>query len=303
MSFPHPVTRAPDSRFDGLPGFGFAPHFVDDLPGFKGLRIHYLDEGPAAAPRTFLCLHGNPSWSYLWRKMIPVFTASGARVVAPDLPGFGRSDQPLEDDAHTFHFHRDVLLTLIRQLDLKNITLVCQDWGGILGLTLPHQEPSRFARLLVMNTTLATGDAPLPKGFQDWRAWSNAQEDMDVPRLFRRMAPMAGPAELAAYGAPFPDRSHKAALRRFPNMVPDSLDAEGAAVSREAREFWLNEWTGQTFMAIGLQDPVLGPATMPGLAQIIRRCPPPLEVPQGGHMLPEWGEAIAHTALKAFGDV
>lgn len=235
--------------------------------------------------------------------MIPVFTASGARVVAPDLPGFGRSDQPLHDDVHSFHFHRDILLTLIRQLDLKHITLVCQDWGGILGLTLPHQEPARFQRLLVMNTTLATGDAPLPAGFQAWRAWSNAQADLDVPRLFARMAPNATPAERAAYGAPFPDRSHKEALRRFPNMVPDSLDAEGAAVSREAREFWLNEWTGQSFMAIGMQDPVLGPATMPGLARLIRRCPPPLEIPHGGHMLPEWGEEIARTALQAFGDV
>ena len=230
---------APDDRFASLQGFGFAPHFVDDLQGFKGLRLHYLDEGPADAPRTFLCLHGNPSWSYLWRKMIPVFTASGARVVAPDLPGFGRSDQPLDDAVHTFHFHRDVLLAFLRQLDLKTVTLVCQDWGGILGLTLPHAEPARFARLLVMNTTLATGDVALPEGFQAWRAWSNAQADMDVPRLFARMAPMASAEERAAYGAPFPDRSHKAALRRFPNMVPDSLDAEGAAwldVKREVMD-------------------------------------------------------------------
>lgn len=303
MRFTHPVTRAPDDRFENLPGFGFAPHFALDLPGFKGLRLHYLDEGPADAPRTFLCLHGNPSWSYLWRKMIPVFTGSGARVVAPDLPGFGRSDQPLDDAVHTFDFHRDVLLAFVRQLDLKHVTLVCQDWGGILGLTLPHAEPARFARLLVMNTTLATGDVALPEGFQAWRAWSNAQDDMDVPRLFARMAPMASADERAAYGASFPDRAHKAALRRFPNMVPDSLDAEGAAVSREAREFWLNEWTGQTFMAIGMQDPVLGPATMPALQQIIRRCPPPLIVGEGGHMLPEWGEDIARAALKAFGDV
>ena len=303
MPFPHPLTRAPEDRFRHLPGWDFVPRFTDSLPGFDGLRLHYVDEGPADAPRTVLCLHGNPSWSYLYRKMIPVFRAAGARVVAPDLPGFGRSDQPVDDAVHTFSFHRGVLLAFLRQLDLRQVTLVCQDWGGILGLTLPPAEPDRFTRLLVMNTTLATGDVALPKGFQDWRAWSNAQADMDVPRLFTRMAPLATPAEQAAYGAPFPNRIHKAALRRFPNMVPDSLDADGAAVSREAREFWLNEWTGQTFMAIGMKDPVLGPATMPKLAQIIRRCPPPLEIPDGGHMLPEWGEDIARQALKAFGDV
>lgn len=302
MTFPHPVTRAPDDRFRALPGWTFAPRFADRLPGFEGLRLHYVDEGPADARHTFLCLHGNPSWSYLYRKMIPVFAASGGRVVAPDLPGFGRSDQPLDDAVHTFRFHRAVLLAFLRHLDLRNITLVCQDWGGILGLTLPVDEAPRFARLLVMNTTLATGDAALPKGFQDWRAWSNSQADLDVPRLFTRMAPNASAAEHAAYGAPFPDRAHKAALRRFPDMVPDSLDADGAEVSRQAREFWMNEWNGQSFMAIGMKDPVLGPATMPKLARLIRRCPPPLEIPDGGHMLPEWGEDIARAALASFGD-
>ena len=126
--------RTPEDRFTNLPGYGFAPNYVDTLPGYEGLRVHYIDEGSKDADRTFLCLHGQPSWSYLYRKMIPVFADSGARVIAPDWLGFGRSDKPVEDSAYTFNFHRNMMLALIRHLDLTNITLVVQDWGGLLGL-------------------------------------------------------------------------------------------------------------------------------------------------------------------------
>ncbi len=129
--------RTPEKRFEQLPGFPYEPHYVDSLPGYEGLRAHYLDLGPKDAPRTFLCLHGEPTWSYLYRKMIPVMLESGARVIAPDFFGFGRSDKPVHDSAYTFHFHREFLLRFLEHVAPSNITLVVQDWGGTLGLTLP----------------------------------------------------------------------------------------------------------------------------------------------------------------------
>jgi haloalkane dehalogenase/tRNA(adenine34) deaminase len=293
--------RTPDSRFADLPGYSFAPHYLEDLAGFAGLRLHYLDEGPGKAAQTFLCLHGQPTWSYLYRKMLPVFTAAGHRVVAPDFFGFGRSDKPLDDQVYTFSFHRQTLVRFIERLDLSNLTLVCQDWGGLLGLTLPMDMPGRFARLLVMNTALATGDVPLGKGFLDWRAWSNAHPDMDVAALLGRACPRLTPGERNAYGAPYPEARYKGGVRRFPNLVPDNPDSEGAALSRRARDFWRTEWNGQTFMAVGMKDPVLGPPAMAALRKIIRNCPPPYEVAEGGHFLQEWGEEVARRALAQFG--
>ena len=293
--------RTPDERFANLPGFPFKPHYLDDLPGYRGLRLHYLDEGPARAAMVFLCLHGQPTWSYLYRKMVPVFSAAGHRSIVPDLFGFGRSDKPVEDAVYTFDFHRDMLLRLVERLDLHNVTLVCQDWGGLLGLTLPMDLPGRFSRLLVMNTALGTGDVPLGDGFIAWRAFSNKNPDMDIAKLMQRACPMLTAAECAAYGAPYPDASYKAGVRRFPNLVPDNPDAGGAALSRRARTWWQNQWQGQTFMAVGMQDPVLGPPVMNALRRLIRGCPPPYEVAAGGHFLQEWGEEVAGRALAAFG--
>jgi haloalkane dehalogenase len=293
--------RTPDERFARLPGFAFAPHYLEGLAGFEGLRVHYLDEGPRDARHTFLCLHGQPAWSYLYRKMIPVFAAAGARVVVPDLIGFGRSDKPDDEAYFTFTRHRDMLRAFVERLDLANLTLVCQDWGGILGLTLPMEMPARFARLLVMNTALGTGDVPLGKGFLEWRAWSNQHPDMDIARLMKRAVPKLSDAEAAAYAAPFPDASYKAGVRRFPNLVPDSPDADGAPVSRRARDWLRTQWSGQTFMAVGAMDPVLGPPVMNNLRKQIRGCPEPYVVPDAGHFVQEWGEDIAQRALRAFG--
>lgn len=294
--------RTPDARFAGLPGYAFAPHYIEGLAGFAGIRIHYLDEGPRDAEHTFLCLHGQPTWCYLYRKMIPVFAGAGARVIAPDLIGFGRSDKPGDDAFYTFTRHRDMLLAFVERLDLSGITLVCQDWGGILGLTLPMDMPTRFGRLLVMNTALCTGDVPLGKGFLDWRAWSNRNPDMDIAKLMKRAVAQFSDAEAAAYAAPFPDATYKAGVRRFPNLVPDNPDADGAAISRRARDWWRAEWAGRTFMAVGATDPVLGLPVMNHLRKLIRGCPEPYVVPDAGHFVQESGEKIAREALRAFGE-
>jgi len=292
------LLRTPEERFRDLPGYPWEPRYFDDLPALKGLRVHYLDEGPPRAPLTALCLHGNPSWSYLYRHMIPVFTAAGLRVVAPDLIGFGRSDKPSEATWHTFGKHRAMLMRFVERLDLRNILLVCQDWGGLLGLTLPHEMPGRFTRLLVMNTGLGTGQ--VTEGFRQWRAYSNSQDDLPVGRLLARGKPDMTAAEIAAYDAPFPNASFKAALKAFPNLVPDGDAAPGAAISRRAQDFWHYEWAGDSFMAIGMKDPVLGEGPMRALQQSIRGCPPPMEVAEGGHFVPEWGAPIARAALRHF---
>jgi pimeloyl-ACP methyl ester carboxylesterase len=295
-----PALRTPDERFKDLPDWPYAPKWLEPLG--DGLRMHFIDEGPRDAAATVLCLHGNPSWGYLYRHMIPVFLAAGLRVVAPDLIGFGRSDKPADEAWHGFDRHRRSLLSFVDALDLRQLMLVCQDWGGILGLTLPMAMPDRFTRLLVMNTTLGTGT--VTEGFRQWRDYSNSQPDLGVGKLLRRGKREMSEAEAAGYDAPFPDASFKAALRAFPNLVPDVLTmgeaAPGAAISLAAAEFWQQRWTGDSFMAVGEQDPVLR-LTMQALQSLIRGCPPPMSVAAAGHFVPEWGAPIAQAALASSG--
>jgi tRNA(adenine34) deaminase len=272
--------RTADSAFDKLPGYPWPANYVSDLPSLSGLRLHYLDEGRQdtqtdSTQTTYLCLHGNPAWSYLYRKMLPIFLEAESRVVAPDLIGFGKSDKPKRDSVHTFEFHRNSLLELVEALDLHNVVLVVQDWGGILGLTLPMQAPQRYRALVAMNTLLATGTEPLSKGFLDWREMCRKKPNFDVGRLLGR-----------------------AALRAFPNRVPDSPDAPGAAISRLAEEFWRSSWQGQAVMAVGALDPVLGPQVMARLRSQIRGCPEPIILPSSGHFVQEQGEALAAQVLE-----
>ncbi len=292
--------RTPDDRFRDLPDFPYQPEYIENLKGYEGLRLHYVDAGPRDAEHVFLCLHGEPTWSYLYRRMIPVFTAAGHRAVAPDFFGFGRSDKPVAEDAYTFDFHRQTLLAFIERLDLENITLVCQDWGGLLGLTLPMAMPARIIRLLIMNTTIGTGDYQLSQGFLDWRAWVRQNPDLSPGRLMQLTCPHLTEAESAAYDAPFPDTRYKAGVRRFPEMVPDREDAPGADISRAARDWLRNRWKGPVFMAVGMQDPVLGPPVMAALQRIVAGCPEPYEHAEAGHFVQEWGDDIATRALAAF---
>lgn len=296
------VVRTPDDRFESLPDWDFTPHYIDTLEAYEGLRVHYVDEGPKDAERVFLCLHGQPSWAYLYRKMIPEFAASGARVIAPDWLGFGRSDKPMADDVYGFHFHRNMMLAFIEALNLRNVTLVVQDWGGVLGLTLPQDCPDRIARILVMNTALAIG-TPAGKGFNDWRAYNKANPDMDIAALMKRATPILSDDEAAAYAAPFPDVTYKAGVRRFPDMVMTDPNMEGVATSKAAVQFFQTDWRGDSFMAIGMQDPVLGPPVMEWLKSVIKGCPEPLKVEDAGHFVQEWGGPIATAAMKHWGDI
>lgn len=291
------VLRTPDERFERAGRLPWAPQYLEGLRGYEGLRMHLVDEGPRGAGDVFLCLHGEPTWAYLYRKMAPVFLGAGARVVMPDLFGFGRSDKPVDDAAYTFGFHRGALLALLERLDLRGVTLVCQDWGGILGLTLPMEMPERFARLLVMNTALPVGEALSP-GFAAWKAYAKSDPDLPVAGLLALSSPgVLSPPDLSAYAAPFPDARYKAGVRRFPEIVPVEPGMEGADLCRRARDWLHTTWNGPVRMAVGMRDPVLGPPVMAALREHLRGCPPPLEVPEAGHFVQEWGEPIARWAL------
>ena len=294
--------RTPEDRFSAIPDFDFPVCYVDDLPGYEGLRSAYIDAGPADADRVFLCQHGEPSWSFLYRRMIPVFLETGARVICPDFLGFGRSDKPVNQADYSFDFHRNWLIALVERLDLKNITLVVQDWGGLIGLTLPVAPgmADRIARLIVMNTGIGTGASPGP-GFMMWKAYAASTPDLPIGALIARGTPHLTAAEIAAYDAPYPDASYKAGAQIFPSLVPIEPDMAGAAIGRAAAEFWSQRWAGPSFMAVGAADPVLGPTQMEALRKQIRGCPPPMMIEDGGHFVQEWGEPIARAAIAAFG--
>ena len=292
--------RTPEERFRNIPNFPYEPHYIKNLNGYEVLRMCYYDEGPKDSKEVFLCLHGEPTWSFLYRKMIPVFLEGGYRIVAPDFFGFGRSDKPIKDEIYTFDFHRNSLIEFIKLLNLDNLTLLGQDWGGILGLTLPMEFPTRFKRLILMNTILGTGDFEISDGFKAFRAFMSNTPDIDAGRLIRSVTQHLTTEEVAAYNAPFLDIKYKAGIRRFPQLVPTSYDAPGAEISRKARDWFQDEWTGESFMAIGMADPVLGPPMMEILRGMIPGCPKPMEIKEAGHFVQEWGDKVAKEALKAF---
>ena len=230
------VLRTPDARFADLPGFPFAPNFAHIHAGVgkQTLRMHYVDEGPrAAAP--VLMLHGEPSWSYLYRKMIPIVAAAGNRVIAPDLVGFGRSDKPAERSDYSYQRHVDWLTDFVCTLDLKSITLVCQDWGGLLGLRLVAAMPERFARVVAANTFMPTGDSKPGAAFLAWREFSQTVPVFPTGQIVAKgTVKSLSAAEQAAYDAPFPDESFKAGARAFPALVPASPDDPAAEPNRQA---------------------------------------------------------------------
>lgn len=296
---PIDALRTPDDRFTDLPDFPCAPNYITDLRGYEGLRAHYLDLGPRDADQTFLCLHGQPTWSFLYRKMIPVLLESGARVLAPDLFGFGRSDKPVQDPVYTFHFHRDFLLRFVERMNIRNITMVVQDWGGTLGLTLPVDSGfrARLSRLLVMNTVLPIGE-PLGPHFYEWRSLVRSMPDPPVGQLMRGAEPSLSDRDTSAYDAPFPHARFKAGVRTFPDLAMVKPSMEGVAEAREAARFWAQDWSGQSFMAIGANDPDM--ATMRSLRTGIRGCPEPMILPEAGHFVQEHGEVVARAAVEAF---
>lgn len=245
-----PLLRTPDERFANLSDFPFAPRYVE----INGVRVHYVDEGEG---ETILCLHGEPTWAYLYRKMIPIL-AEQHRVVAMDFIGFGRSDKFSDPEDYTFDMHRSTIASFIQALDLEGITAVVQDWGGILGLCVVARMPDRFSRLVIMNTGLPTGDVPASEGFMKWRAYATSTPDLPCGTIVRRSAVNRESITdeiVAAYDAPFPDVSYKAGAQMFPRLVPIEPDQAGAAQMRETRDA-LSRWAKPALVMFSDGDPV-----------------------------------------------
>lgn len=291
--------RTPEARFANLPGYPWVAHHVSDLPALAGLRLHCLDEGPKDAPLTWLCLHGSPAWSYLYRYFVPVFTAAGHRVVVPDLVGFGKSDKPKKDAFHTLAWHRQVLLELVERLGVRRAVLVVQGDAGALGMALPPRMPERFVGVLALNAWMGAGGVALPQGFEDWQVFCARKPLFGVGRLIARAQPSLSAAECAAYDAPFPDRGYRAALRAFPALLASAQQIEADA-GHTLQQFWQHRWAGRSLLVAGAQDPVFGPQAMATLQHQVRASPAPLVLPEAGHFLPEQGAQLALRAVKYF---
>lgn len=245
------ILRTPDERFANLPGYPFEPHYVE----VDGLRIHYVDEGPPDIDPVLL-LHGEPSWSYLYRRLIPILATAGHRTIAPDLVGFGRSDKPASREDYTYQHHVDWLTGLISTLDLRNITLVCQDWGGLLGLRIAAEHEDRFSRIVAANTFLPTGDTRPSRAFLAWQLYSQRAPIFRASDIVSRGCVSQLTTEVTtAYDAPFPDERYAAGARQFPLLVPTTPDDPATIPNRRAWEI-LRRWQKPFLCAFSDSDPI-----------------------------------------------
>jgi len=251
--------RTPDERFADLPDYPFAPHYVDVAPD---LRMHHVDEGPADA-KPVLMLHGEPTWSYLYRSMVPVFAGAGFRAVAPDLIGFGKSDKPTRLADYSYQQHMDWLTAWLEAVDLRGITLICQDWGSLLGLRLAAENADRFDRIVVANGFLPTGDRDPGIAFKVWRAFATYSPLFPIGRIVDTGTKRSlSAAERRAYDAPFPGSAYKAGARAFPRLVPISTHDPATPANRAAWEV-LGQWEKPFLTLFGRHDPILGKADKP----------------------------------------
>ena len=277
------ILRTPDERFVNLPDYNFAPNYIEVVD----LRIHYIDEGPRDAEPVLL-LHGEPSWSYLYRKMIPIIASAGYRVVAPDLVGFGRSDNPASRADYTYQRHVDWMLAVIASLDLRRITLFGQDWGGLIGLRLAAENEQCFSRIVASNTFLPTGDIPPGEAFLGWQRFSQEAPTFHAGGIVKGGCVVKPSAEvIAAYNAPFSDDRYLAGARQFPLLVPTTPDDPASAANRAAWEV-LKRWQKPFLTAFSDSDAITRggdrffQATIPGTKN-----QPHTTITEAGHFLQE----------------
>ena len=292
--------RTPDERFANLPDYPFEPHYMQIPDGEGGtLRVHYVDEGPSDAEPVLL-LHGEPSWSFLYRKMIPIIARAGFRVIAPDLVGFGRSDKPTEMSDYSFQRLVDWTASVMNQLDLQQINLFGQDWGGLIGLRLAAENEARFARLIMGNTGLPTGDHKMPEAFLKWQTFTQRVKKLPVRRILQNSCVSTLSRDvLAGYEAPFPDGSYQAGARILPSLVPTSPDDPATAANRRAWQV-LMRWQKPVLLTFSDSDPI----TAGGDRVFLKLVPgtkgqPHTTIKDAGHFLQEdKGEELAHVMVN-----
>lgn len=274
--------RTPEARFADLPDYPFAPHYTEVLGG----RMHHIDAGPATAD-PIVCLHGEPSWCYLYRHFVPVLAREN-RVLCPDLFGFGKSEKPSRITDYTFRFHFEALQAWFNELALERVTLVVQDWGGLLGLSVLGAEPERFARVVIMNTFLPTGDRPMPAAFKVWKAFALHSPVFTISRVIRMgTARPMDPAVVKAYDAPFPAKRFKAGARAFPAIVPAAAEDPGVVEMQQARDV-LSRWTKPSLVLWSDKDPIMRGADRWFNSHIPSRKDAPVEtIRNAGHFLQE----------------
>ncbi|MCG8490199.1 MAG: haloalkane dehalogenase [Sneathiellales bacterium] len=292
--------RTPDERFENLDGYAYSPNYleIEDTEG-GSLRLHYVDEGPKDG-EIVLLMHGEPSWSYLYRTMIPVLNKAGYRTIAPDLIGFGRSDKPSKRSDYTYARHVAWMLEAFDQLKLDNVTLFCQDWGGLIGLRLVAARPDKFARVVAGNTFLPTGDQTPSDAFFKWQSFSQSVPEFPAGGIIKgaTVLPMSD-AAIAGYDAPYPDESYKEGARQFPMLVPSSPDNPESQPNREAWEI-LKKWDKPFLTTFSDSDPVTK-----GGDKVLQKLIPGTQgqahvtIEQGGHFLQEdQGPKIAEVMIN-----
>ncbi len=295
------ILRTPDDRFGNLPDYPYKPNYltINDRSDDTAIRIHYIDEGDPAS-QTVLMLHGEPSWSFLYRKMVGPFVTAGYRVVAPDLVGFGKSDKPVKRSDYSYARHLAWMQDWLQALDLKDIILICQDWGGLIGMRLVADEPDRFARVVTTNTMLPTGDHSAGEAFMKWQKFSQEVPVFPAGQIVHK-GTVAGLSDAAieAYDAPFPDESYKEGARQFPTLVPTTPDNPESQANRDAWKVLMG-FDKPWLCAFGDSDPITG-AAAPVIQKLIPGCQgqPHTTLRGGGHFIQEdCGEELSRVVLE-----
>ena len=294
-----PVLRTPDDRFEALAGFDFSPHYLEIGDRNLGpLRLHCLDEGPPDGP-VVLCLHGEPTWCYLYRKMIPVLASAGMRVLAPDLVGFGRSDKPAQRSDYSYQRHVQWMNDWLDGVGVSDVTLVGQDWGGLIGLRMLAERPERFARFSLSNTGLPTGDHSINEAFYRWQRFSQEDPEFDIGFIVNLFGHGGlSEAEIDAYRAPFPTDEYKAGARQFPMLVPTRPDDPASEANRQAWQV-LMEWRKPALMCFSDADPIMAGGDRPFLKLVPGTRNQPHQTLRGRHFIQEedgenWARALVN---------
>ena len=298
--------RTPEEAFKNIENFNYKTNYISNLVSlsreYKEFRIAYIDENSQANNGTLLFIHGHPTWSYLWRHLIPIAIKQNYRVLAIDLPGFGKSDKPLKENFFTFKNYRDILLNFINRLNLENITLVLHEWGGTLGLTLPMENPEKYTGVICFNAYINNNSVKLDSNYLDWIETNITNDDLNVRALMARTNRILKLSECNAYEAPFPDKNYKLALKMLPSIFPLSEESEGYEIGLKAEEWWIKNNIIKCMLIGSAKDPIIPLEKMKILSQIIATDEVTHVINNAGHFVPEWGMEFGEELFKQLKD-